>query len=42
MNRRPGSVNQETRYLKPLLDTAVEISRALGSKLMADQMSQAS
>ena len=42
MNRRPGSVNQETRFLKPLLDTAVEISRALGSKLMADQMAQAS
>lgn len=41
MNRRPGSVNQETRYLKPLMETAVEISRALGSKIMADQMSQA-
>jgi DNA-binding IclR family transcriptional regulator len=42
MNRRPGAINQETRYLKPLLETAIEISRALGSKLMAQQMSQVS
>lgn len=38
MNRRPGSVNQETRYLKPLKDAAIEISRALGSVQMADKM----
>lgn len=38
MNRRPGSVNQEMRYLKPLKDTAIEISRALGSIEMADKM----
>lgn len=38
MNRRPGSVNQETRYLKQLRETAVEISRALGSVEMADKM----
>jgi len=38
MNRRPGSVSQEMRYLKPLKETVVEISRALGSVQMADQM----
>ncbi len=38
MNRRPGSVNQETRYLRQLKETAVEISRALGSVEMADKM----
>jgi len=38
MNRRPGSVNQETRYLRQLKETAVEISRALGSVGMADRM----
>jgi DNA-binding IclR family transcriptional regulator len=38
MNRRPSSINQETRYLKPILETAVEISRALGSQTMADKM----
>jgi DNA-binding IclR family transcriptional regulator len=38
MNRRPGSVNQETRYLKQLKESAVEISRALGSVEMADKM----
>jgi DNA-binding IclR family transcriptional regulator len=38
MNRRPGSVNQETRYLRQLKETAVEISRALGSVEMADRM----
>lgn len=38
MNRRPESVNQETRYLKPLKNTAIEISRALGSIKMADKM----
>ena len=38
MNRRPGSVNQETRYLKQLKETVIEISRALGSIDMADKM----
>jgi IclR family acetate operon transcriptional repressor len=38
MNRRPGSVNQEMRYIKPLKETAIEISRALGSVQMAEQM----
>ena len=38
MNRRTGSINQESRYLKPLKETAIEISRALGSVEMADQM----
>ena len=38
MNRREGSVNQETRYLKPLKESAIEISRALGSTEMADKM----
>ena len=38
MNRRQGSVNQETRYLRQLKETAVEISRALGSIEMADRM----
>lgn len=38
MNCRSGSINQETRYLKPILETAVEISRALGSQTMADKM----
>lgn len=38
MNRRPDSLNQETRYLKPLMETVIEISRALGSVEMADQM----
>ena len=38
MNRRPGSVNQEIRYLQPLKETAIEISRALGSIRMADKM----
>jgi DNA-binding IclR family transcriptional regulator len=38
MNRRPGSVNQETRYLKQLKETAIEISRALGSVEMSDKM----
>lgn len=38
MNRRPGSANQETLYLKPLKESAVEISRALGSIQMADKM----
>jgi len=41
MNRRPGSEGQEQRYLHPLLDTAVEISRALGSIEMADKMAAA-
>jgi len=38
MNRRPGSINQESRYLKPLKETVIEISRALGSVEMADKM----
>ncbi len=38
MNRRPGAVNQETRYLRQLLETVIEISRALGSVDMADRM----
>lgn len=38
MNRRQGSVNQEARYVKPLKETAIEISRALGSVEMADKM----
>jgi DNA-binding IclR family transcriptional regulator len=38
MNRRQGSVGQEVRYLKALKETAIEISRALGSAQMADKM----
>ena len=38
MNRRPGAVNQETRYLRQIKESAVEISRALGSVEMADKM----
>ncbi len=38
MNRRPGAVNQEMRYLRPLKETAIEISRALGSVKMAEQI----
>lgn len=38
MNRRPGSINQETLYLRPLIESAIEISRALGSIEMADKM----
>lgn len=38
MNRRPDSINQETRYLKQLKETATEISRALGSVEMAANM----
>ncbi len=38
MNRRAGSVNQETRYLKQLKETAIEISRALGSVEMSEKM----
>ena len=38
MNRRTGAVNQETRYLRQLLETVIEISRALGSVEMADRM----
>ncbi|MDH4073988.1 MAG: helix-turn-helix domain-containing protein [Gammaproteobacteria bacterium] len=38
MNKRPGSVNQETRFVKPLKETAIEISRALGSVEMAGKM----
>ena len=39
MNRRPGSASQESRYLRPLKETVIEISRALGSVEMADKMS---
>jgi DNA-binding IclR family transcriptional regulator len=38
MNHRPGAINQETRYLRQLKETAIEISRALGSVKMADNM----
>ena len=38
MNRRPGVSDHETRYLKPLKETAVEISRALGSIEMANKL----
>ena len=38
MNRRSGSVGQEIRYLRQLKQTAVEISRALGSVEMANTM----
>lgn len=38
MNRRPGSVNQEMRYLKKLKETVIEISRALGSVKMVEKM----
>lgn len=38
MNHRPGAINQETRYLRQLKETAIEISRALGSVRMADNM----
>lgn len=38
MNRRPDSANQEFQYLRVLKETAIEISRALGSVQMADQM----
>ena len=38
MNRRATSSSQETRYLRPLKETAIEISRALGSVEMADRM----
>lgn len=38
MNRRPDSANQEFQYLRILKESAIEISRALGSVQMADQM----
>lgn len=38
MNCRPGTVNQENMYLRQLKETTVEISRALGSVEMADEM----
>jgi DNA-binding IclR family transcriptional regulator len=38
MNRRTDSVNQEKRYLKQLKETALEISRALGSLEMSEKM----
>ena len=36
--RQPGSIDQETRFLKPLKETALEISRTLGSEKMASAM----
>jgi DNA-binding IclR family transcriptional regulator len=38
MTRRPDSLNQETRYLRQIKETAIDISRALGSAEMADRM----
>jgi DNA-binding IclR family transcriptional regulator len=38
MNRRPGVLDHEVRYLKSVKDTALEISRALGSVEMANKM----
>jgi len=38
MTRRPGPLNQETRYLRQIKETAIDISRALGSVEMADRM----
>jgi DNA-binding IclR family transcriptional regulator len=38
MNRRSDSIDQETRFLKPLKECAVEISRALGSVEMANKL----
>ena len=38
MNRRADSAEQETRFLKPLKECALEISRALGSIEMANKL----
>lgn len=38
MNKRPGISDHESRFLKPLKDTALEISRALGSVSMANEL----
>jgi DNA-binding IclR family transcriptional regulator len=38
MNRRNDSADQETRFLKPLKECALEISRALGSVEMANKL----
>jgi len=38
MPMRHNDPNQETRYLKPVKETAIEISRVLGSVEMADKM----
>jgi DNA-binding IclR family transcriptional regulator len=38
MSRRPGISDHEARYLKPLKESALEISRALGSVDMANQL----
>lgn len=38
MNRRSDSIDQETKFLKPLKECAVEISRALGSVEMANKL----
>ena len=38
MPMQPNDPNQETRYLRPVKETAIEISRVLGSVEMADKM----
>lgn len=38
MSRQPGVADQESRYLKQLKETALEISRTLGSEKMASAM----
>jgi len=38
MNRRAGSIDHEKQYLQVLMSVAIEISRALGSLQMAQQM----
>jgi hypothetical protein len=38
MTRRPGNVNQETRFLRQIKETAIDISRALGSEEMSAKM----
>jgi DNA-binding IclR family transcriptional regulator len=38
MPMRANDPNQETRYLRPVKETAIEISRVLGSVEMADKM----
>ena len=38
MNRRGDSADQETRFLRPLKECALEISRALGSVEMANKL----
>ena len=38
MNRRPNMSDHETRYLKALKESAVELSRALGSIEKANEL----